>query len=84
MLSRPAMANELVLAEVRVVAAGYGALVGLSTCVSPHVVISVTDRRKLLAANFTWVRLFVSMHSGVDLYDAKENEENLPSNLPFH
>jgi len=52
--------------------------------VSPHVVISVTDRRKLLAANFTWVRLFVSMHSGVDLYDAKENEENLPSNLPFH
>ena len=78
MLSRPAMVNELVLAEVRVVAAGYGALVGLSTCVSPHVGISVTHRRKLLAANFTWVRLFVSMHSGVDLYVTKKMKKTYP------
>ena len=43
----PAMAHQLVLAEVGEVAAGYGALVGLYPCVSPHVVISVTDHAEL-------------------------------------
>ena len=43
----PAMAHQLVLAEVGEVAAGYGALVGLDPCVSPHVVISVTDHAEL-------------------------------------
>ena len=50
--SGPAMVHQLVLAEVGVVAAGYGALVGLYPCVSPHVVISVTDHRKSFRAKF--------------------------------
>ena len=48
--SGPPMVHQLVLAEVGVVAAGYGALVGLDPCVSPHVVISVTDHAELHGA----------------------------------
>ena len=45
-----AMGHQLVLTEVGVVAAGNGALVGLYPCMSPHVVISVTDHRKSFRA----------------------------------
>ena len=60
---RPAMAHQLVLAEVGEVAAGYGALVGLDPCVSPHVVIPVTDHAELHRAECARIRLLVSMHS---------------------
>ena len=69
--SGPAMAHQLVLAEVGVVAAGYGALVGLYPCVSPHVVISVTDHRKLFQAHRATIRLSFSVLPIVDLQDMK-------------
>ena len=50
MLQGSSMGHQLVLTEVGVVAAGYGALVGLYPCVSPHVVISVTDHAELHGA----------------------------------
>ena len=67
MLPGPAMDHQLVLAEVRLVAARYGALVGLYPCMSPHVVISVTDHRKSFRAKCARVWFFVGMHTA-DMY----------------
>ena len=52
MLFGSTMVRQLVLSEVGVVAAGYGAVVGLIPCMSPHVVISVADHRKSFGAEF--------------------------------
>ena len=58
-----AMGHQLVPPEVGVAAAGYGTLVGLDPCMSPHVVISVADHRKSFGAEFARVRFLKSMHS---------------------
>ena len=72
MLFGSAMVIQLVLSEVGVVAAGYGAVVGLLPCMSPHVVISISYDSKLFRAECARVRFLMSMHSSdVNLYDAK-------------
>lgn len=63
MFSGPAMAHQLVLAEVGIIAARHGTLVGLNSCVSPHVVISVTDHRKSFRAECAWIRPLLSVNS---------------------
>jgi hypothetical protein len=71
MFSGPAMAHQLVLAEVGMVAAGHGTLVGLYPCVSPHVVISVTDHGEPHGAKSGLVWFLVGMHSSdMNLYQA--------------
>ena len=61
------MVDHLVLSEVGVMAAGHGTLIRLVPCMSPHMVISVTDHRKLFQAHRAAVRLPFSVLPIVDL-----------------
>ena len=65
------MVGHLVLSEVGVLAAGHGTLVRLVPCMSPHMVISVTDHRKLFKAYRATIRLSFSVLPIVDLQDMK-------------
>ena len=66
------MIVKLVLSEVGLLAARHRALVRFHFCVSPHVVISVTDHRKSHVAHLAAVRFMSRMGSFVHLnYDEK-------------
>ena len=79
-----AMTHELVLAEVRLVTPGNGTQVGLDPCMSPHVVISVTDHRKPFRAEFARVWFLVSMNSSYMGLKILVVKINLPLNGSFH
>ena len=55
------MVNHLVLSEIGLLAAGHGTLIRLVPCMSPHMVISVSDHRKLFLAYRAAIRLVFSV-----------------------